>query len=230
MAGGGDYDGPAGFYNYNVGPGYTWKRTTVAPSGDSPAAYRPYSSTANGVVESHFVMPMLDLTQAVDGVDENGDDIIITPDIAYMEWEERGIYVSYYSPQYSGYNGIRVAEVDRSANPLQECDPSDAGLTWEFIDNDDAGDTNGDGEVNSLDNKKLGLYDGETGYPRSPTNTGGYSWQDNRIELTPYLGKEICIDFMYQGYYAHNWYIDNIDVGYDVIAPDTTPPYVADHW
>ena len=223
MAGGGNFDGPAGFYNYNIGGGNTWKRTGAGVPG--PAAYRPYSSTSFGVVQSHFVLPMLDMTQAID---ENNN--VVTPDVAYMEWEERGYWQYYYSNTYSTYNGIRVALVDRVANPLQECDPADSNLVWNYIDNLDAGDTNGDGVIDSKDNKLLGRHDGETGYPRSPSNTQGTLWQDNRIELTPYLGHEICVDFMYEGYFAHDWYVDNVNIDYDVIDPDTTAPYIADHW
>ncbi|HQO09557.1 MAG TPA: choice-of-anchor J domain-containing protein [Clostridiales bacterium] len=73
----------------------------------------------------------------------------------------------------------------------------------------------------SVSTDKVNWTELYTGYPaEDPLNIDCSVWEHNVINLSDYKGQEIYIGFHYQGNFADDWHIDNVEVIYDYSAPD----------
>ena len=66
--------------------------------------------------------------------------------------------------------------------------------------------------VSDYDKNSVVLLDGENEIelwsPESVVN----SWEETTIDLTAYMGQTISLAFKYEGYNAHGWYVDDVEV------------------
>ena len=146
----------------------------------------------------YMVLPMIEVGTQYDGV--------------FMSWYD-SVQQSWQWWNAVSYHGIQVAVVDET-NKDRSCEvgtDTDGDLMA-----DEVLDADGD-VVNSGYQEILNL-----------DNPGTTAWTEHEVDLSPYVGKWICVAFVFRSDFDQEWWIDTISMDGVILPPDVQPPTVSE--